>query len=194
MIVSGWNAAGKVTITNNEFDGVTSWSSSCNGQHYWTLLLLGLTDYYTFAGNYLHDVSGRAPHMGTDYDSSEIFFHGVNNYFADMGGHAFDIDVNTWVLLEGNYFDNVNQPMTSASTTNGGHIYTTITIDEAGACDSELGYICEWEKTAGSGALYDIASSSVLSKAAGYKNYLVGHVSVNNVASNVTSNAGVGKI
>lgn len=196
MIVTGWNQAGKVSITYNEFDGVTSWSSSCNGQHYWTLLLLGLTDYYTFAGNYIHDCSGRAPHFGTDYDASEIFFHGVNNYFENMGGHAFDIDVNTWALLEGNYFYNVDTPMTPGSTTSGANIYTTITVDEAGACADYLDYICEWEKTSDSGTLYDIADTSVLTKASLYAElgYLVGHVSVSEVASNVTANAGIGKV
>jgi len=86
---------------------------------YWTLLLLGEQDYYTFEGNWLHDVSGRAPHMGTDHTSSQIFFHGMNNYFQDLSGHAFDIDTNTWVLLEGNYFANVNTPLTEASLTAG---------------------------------------------------------------------------
>lgn len=86
---------------------------------YWTLLLLGEQDYYTFEGNWLHDVSGRAPHMGTDHTSSQIFSHGVDNYFQDLGGHAFDIDTNTWVLLEGNYFANVNTPLTEASLTAG---------------------------------------------------------------------------
>lgn len=35
FIVSGWGVAGKVTISDNEFDGRTSWSSACNGKHYW---------------------------------------------------------------------------------------------------------------------------------------------------------------
>lgn len=30
MIVSGWGAAGHVAISNNEFDGRTSWSAGCN--------------------------------------------------------------------------------------------------------------------------------------------------------------------
>ncbi|KAL7941075.1 pectin lyase fold/virulence factor [Trichoderma barbatum] len=84
MIVSGWSKAGHVTISNNEID-----------------------DSYTFVGNWVHDVSGRAPHVGTNYNTSKIFFHGVNNYFQNIGGHGFDVDVNIWVLLEGNYFDSV---------------------------------------------------------------------------------------
>jgi pectin lyase len=53
-----------------------------------------LVDHFTFAGNYVYDVSDGAPHMDTDYDASQIFFHDVNNYFQNIGGHAFDIDVN----------------------------------------------------------------------------------------------------
>lgn len=81
MIVSGWGAAGHVTISDNEFDGKSTWSAGCNGKHYWTMLLLGEKDFYTIAGNWFHDVSGRTPHIGTDYTSSKIVVHAVNNYF-----------------------------------------------------------------------------------------------------------------
>ncbi|KAH8884717.1 pectin lyase-like protein [Thozetella sp. PMI_491] len=194
MIVSGWGAAGHVTISNNEFDGVTSWSSGCNGKHYWTLLLLGAQDWYTFSGNYVHDVSGRAPHMGTDYDASTIYFHGVNNYFKNVGGHAFDIDTNTNVLLEGNYFDSVTTPMTSDSLTKGGVIYSTATVASAGACTSQLGYICEWNRLSGSGSWPDLSPATALSRFAAYKSSLVGHYGVADVPSTVVANAGVGKI
>ena len=80
FIVSGWGVAGKVTISDNEFDGRTSWSAGCNGKHYWGLLLIGLTDFYTFSGNWIHDLSGRAPHLGTG-DNSQIVGHIINNYF-----------------------------------------------------------------------------------------------------------------
>ncbi|KAI0144960.1 pectin lyase fold/virulence factor [Pestalotiopsis sp. NC0098] len=193
MIVSGWGTGGRVTISNNEFDGTTSWSASCNGEHYWTILLLGLKDYYTFVGNYIHDVSGRAPHMGTDYDASEIIFHGVNNYFKNIGGHAFDIDVNTWVLLEGNYFDNVDTPITSASLTSSS-LYSVVTVDDASGCTSSLGYICEWNRLSGSGSFPSSTSSAALSKLAPYKSSLVGHYGVADVPTTVVANAGVGKI
>ncbi|KAI8297788.1 putative pectin lyase F-1 [Colletotrichum sp. SAR11_59] len=52
FIVSGWGAAGKVTISNTEFDGKTTWSAGCNGKHYWALLLIGAKDYYTFSGTH----------------------------------------------------------------------------------------------------------------------------------------------
>jgi hypothetical protein len=81
MIVSGWGTAGHVTISDNEFDGRTTWSAGCNGKHYWTMLLIGLSDFYTLSGNWFHDLSGRAPHFGTDYTSSQIVVHAINNYF-----------------------------------------------------------------------------------------------------------------
>lgn len=81
FIVSGWGAGGHVTISDNEFDGRTTWSAGCNGKHYWTMLLLGLNDWYTLSGNYFHDLSGRAPHVGTTQTASSIVVHAVNNYF-----------------------------------------------------------------------------------------------------------------
>ncbi|KAH6886203.1 pectin lyase fold/virulence factor [Thelonectria olida] len=194
MLVSGWGAAGHVTISNNEFDGVTSWSAGCNGKHYWTMLFLGLKDYYTFVGNWVHDVSGRAPHMGTDKTNSQIYFHAVNNYFQNIGGHAFDIGTNTFVLIEGNKFDNVDTPLTSGSKTSGAQIYEVVSVADASGCTSKLGYICEWNKLTGSGSFPSLTSSTALSKLSTYKSSLVSHTSVDNVAKSVTANAGIGKL
>lgn len=192
FIVSGWGAAGHVTISNNEFDGVTDWSSGCNGKHYWTLLLIGAEDWYTFQGNWLHDVSGRAPHLGTS--DSTIFFHGVNNYFQDVGGHAFDIETNTWTLLEGNYFETVTTPMTQTSLESGALVYDVPTVDSASGCTDPLGYICEWNRLAGSGDWPSLTDQEVLSEFAQYTDSLVDAYGVADVPSNVPANAGVGKI
>ncbi|KAJ3517807.1 hypothetical protein NM208_g14655 [Fusarium decemcellulare] len=194
MLVSGWGAAGHVTISNNELDGKSEWSSGCNGKHYWTMLFIGEKDYYTFSGNWVHDVSGRAPHVGTDATKSEILFHAVNNYFQNVGGHAFDVDTNVWALLEGNYFENVNTPMTSGSSTKGGQIYDVITVDDASGCTSALGYICEWNRLSGSGTLPTLKSSAALSKLGQHKSSLVGHIGVADVPASVKSKAGVGRV
>lgn len=194
MIVSGWGTAGHVTISNNEFDGVTTWSAGCNGKHYWTLLLIGLEDWYTFVGNWLHDVSGRAPHMGTSNTDSQIVFHAVNNYFQDIGGHAFDVATNVWALLEGNYFENVDTPVTSSSTTSGAEIYDVITVEDASGCTGDLGYICEWNRLSGSGTLPTQVSAAALERLGEYADLLVDHIGVADVPSSVTANAGIGKI
>ncbi|KAJ8104634.1 hypothetical protein OPT61_g10653 [Boeremia exigua] len=116
-LVSGWEPAGHVTVSNTEFDGVTDWSAACGTkQHYWAILLIGRQDYYTFAGNWLHDISGRGPHYGTDKDGATNVFHAVNNLFENMNGHAFDVEPSTWSLIEGNAFVNVKQPATSPSS------------------------------------------------------------------------------
>ncbi|OBT74006.1 hypothetical protein VF21_05973 [Pseudogymnoascus sp. 05NY08] len=171
MIVSGWGAAGHVTISNNDFDGATSWSASCNGEHYWA----------------------APPHMGTDQNSAEIIFHGVNNYFKDIGGHAFDIDVGTTVLLEGNYFDAVSTPITTDSLTKS-NLYSVVTVDDASGCTGSLGYICEWNRLAGSGSFPSSTSLTALSNLAPYKSSLVGHIGVADVPTSVLANAGIGKI
>ena len=193
MIVSGWGAGGHVTISNNEFDGQTEWSAGCNGKHYWTLLLIGAQDWYTFSGNWVHDVSGRAPHVGTAQDS-EIVFHAVNNYFQNVGGHAFDVDTNTWLVLEGNYFDAADTPMTSGSESAGGQIYNVISVDDASGCTGTLGYICEWNRLSSSGTLPELKSTAALDRLGQTVDLLVGHIGVGDVPGSVMDNAGVGRI
>ncbi|EHK97770.1 putative pectin lyase F-1 [Glarea lozoyensis 74030] len=193
MIVSGWGAAGRVTISNNEFDGKTSWSASCNGKHYWMMLLIGVKDFYTFSGNYVHDASGRAPHMGTDKTASRILFHGVGNYFKDVGGHAFDIDVGTNVLLEGNYFDSVSEPITAPSLTKS-TLMSIVTVADAQLCQAKLGYVCEWNRLVNSGSFPSKTSTALLDAFAPWKNSLVAHVPVADVPKTVLANAGIGKI
>ena len=109
-------------------------------------------------------------------------------------GHAFDVDENTWVLLEGNYFEAVDTPITPASEENGGAIYSIVTVDEASACQAQLGYICEWNRATNSGAYTDLANQDVLTQGATLKEFLVGHDPVADVPANVLANAGVGKI
>lgn len=131
--------------------------------------------------------------MGTDYTSSEILFHGVNNYFKNVAGHAFDIDVGTYVLLEGNYFDAVTTTVTSDSFTKS-NLYSVVSVADASACTSYLGYICEWNKAYNGGSVTSSTKTAALSKFSSYKSSLVGHISVANVPSSVLANAGIGKI
>ncbi|KAH7015826.1 pectin lyase [Ilyonectria destructans] len=195
MIVSGWGAAGHVTISDNEFDGKSTWSAGCNGKHYWTMLLLGEKDFYTIAGNWFHDVSGRTPHIGTDYTSSKIVVHAVNNYFQNVGGHCFDIDTNTNLLIEGNYFDTVTTPITTGSYTAGGQVYFIQTVADASNAQSALGYIPEWNRAVNSGASNSIVSKTALSTLGQYKsNIQWSHWKVENVPTNVKAGAGIGKI
>src|SRR5262249_45678247 len=78
MIVTGYGKASHVTISWNEFDGRTPYSAYCNGTHYWVWLILGASDSITFASNWIHDTSGRAPHAGGMKNASNIL-HLTNN-------------------------------------------------------------------------------------------------------------------
>jgi pectin lyase len=81
FLVTGYESAGRVTISNSELDGETSWSASCNGEHYWTMLLIGENDKITLANNWIHNTSGRSPKVG-----ETTTLHAVNNFFDTNGG------------------------------------------------------------------------------------------------------------
>jgi pectin lyase len=183
-----------VTIPNDDFNGVTSWSSGCNSKNYWTVLLVGLDGQYTFAYNHLHDASGRASHYGTTTTAMTIFFHGFNDCSEGRWGHAFDIDQNTYSLFEGNYHRTVTTSFTSTALTASGHICNVVTVDEAGTDTSYTGCIYKGIKAYMLGSLPDLSISQALSKATLYKSCLVDLMSVSDVPADVIANAVAGKI
>lgn len=87
MIVLGYDPSNRVTISNNELDGQTPTSSSCNGEHYWTLLFYGTGDLITLAQNWIHHTSGRGPKI-----EGNANIHVFNNLWENVDGHAFDIE------------------------------------------------------------------------------------------------------
>ncbi|KAF2133801.1 polysaccharide lyase family 1 protein [Dothidotthia symphoricarpi CBS 119687] len=189
MIVTGYASAGRVTLSNNDFDGRTSWSASCNGQHYWTLLLLGDGDKITFANNYVHSVSGRAPKIG-----GKVTFHAVNNYFADSKGHNFDTEPGSNVLLEGNFFQDCKTPMVAADATHAkGNIFNVPDSAAASLCTAALGRVCMLNQLSGSGKFPSQKNASVMKVFNGVRNAPVA-TSARIVPNNVSKRAGVGKI
>ncbi|EOD47898.1 pectin lyase [Neofusicoccum parvum] len=191
MIVTGYDKAGKVTISNNEFDGQTEWSASCNGEHYWTVLVYGADDQITFAGNYMHDTSGRSPKIG-GADGAGITFHSVNNVFETNKGHNFDIGSGAEVLLEGNVFNNCNQPITEKSASEGGTIFNTPSGSES-SCSSALGRACQANQLTSSGDFGTYKDTSVLEGFNGAASIWEATTAAE-AASAVVANAGIGKI
>ncbi|KAJ8114208.1 hypothetical protein OPT61_g3854 [Boeremia exigua] len=195
MLVSGWNAAGRVTISSNEFDGRSPWSRTCNGEHYWAILLIGADDRYTFHGNWLHDISGRAPHYGTDKNGATNVFHAVNNLFENMSGHAFDAEPSTWSLIEGNTFINVSQPMTGYSLERANSIFD-VPVGSEGDCEVYIGRKCELnslDSDSGKlGEVRDIDALKRVAKEAGET--LVVAKPAKDVAASVRANAGAGRL
>jgi len=189
MIVTGYDKAGRVTISNSEFDGQTSWSASCNGNHYWTMLFLGSDDQITLSGNYVHDVSGRAPKIG-GADTANVLVHAVNNFFHNNLGHDFDIAEGGQALIEGNSFEGVTTPMLSDTSSN---IFDTPTTSSGSSCSSYIGRSCQingfgntgaWPSWTTTGFLVDFANAANIVTATSYSG----------VDSKVVANAGIGKI
>jgi pectate lyase len=158
MFVVSHYEGSEATLSNNEFDGVTDTSATCNGNHYWTMMMIGKTDKFTLDKNYFHDVSGRAPKLGQDGVNS--YFHAVNNYFENMKGHAFDAYAGVSALVEGNAFVAVDQPSTAHAAG-----ITTFVSKGGDACSSVFGRACLQNSVdSSSGELSSGSSSSFIAQ------------------------------
>jgi len=163
---SGFDAANGVTISNNYFDGTATWSTGCDNHHYWGLILAGNGDKLTFMNNWIYFTAGRSPHSGGQASSDTLLYHFVNStsvylihiraltffqpvdYISDNTGHALDIGQGTYMVAEGNYIENVKQPIAGVDVN--GHLYFPSTVDDANACQNAgWGRYCEWNRIAG---------------------------------------------
>ncbi|TVY55114.1 putative pectin lyase A [Lachnellula cervina] len=142
MFVAGTTASNRVTLSNNEFDGVTSWSATCDGHHYWAIYLTGSSDLVTMKGNYIHHTSGRGPKI-----QSNTLLHAVNNYWYAVSGHAFDIGAGGYVVAEGNVFQNVVTPLLEKL----GSLFASPSTSANTACDAYLGHNCQLNAFGSSG-------------------------------------------
>ncbi|KAJ5361251.1 hypothetical protein N7541_002095 [Penicillium brevicompactum] len=184
MFVSHYDANTHLTISNSEFDGQTSTSSSCDGRHYWTILGYGKGDQVTFTGNYIHHTSGRSPKL--EYDS---FWHVYNNYWLSNTGHAFDVREGSKVLIEGNVFEDVKTPLQASKEP--AKVFSA-SDNDASKCKSKLGRECSANSLTKSGTLSATNESVLEAYPNGEKNISV--LKASSVKSSVLSNAGVGKI
>ncbi|KAJ5192625.1 Pectin lyase fold/virulence factor [Penicillium cf. viridicatum] len=102
--VFGQEANSHVTISNSFMNGATNFSTSCDGQQYWGLELVGADDQITFANNYVYRTSGRSPAL-----SGKTLFHAVNSVWENNNGHAIEGTDDGQGLFEGCVFNNVSQ-------------------------------------------------------------------------------------
>ncbi|KAH9225861.1 polysaccharide lyase family 1 protein [Colletotrichum gloeosporioides 23] len=189
-IVSGWGPAGAVTISHHEFDGKTDFS--WNQQHYYNALLIASKANYTFAYNYLHHVSGRAPNVG---GSEEVMFQGINNLWEGDHDHAFAIGDHIQALLEGNHFENVSRPIEPNTYNSAGEIFVVETSADAAACQGPMGRLCEPNSVGGqSGELLPLNKTVAIDKLKYASESLLKPMKVSEVPEFVKANAGVGKL
>ncbi|KAF1915578.1 pectin lyase fold/virulence factor [Ampelomyces quisqualis] len=181
FVVSHYDGA-SATLSNNEFDGVTTTSATCNGNHYWGLMMIGKNEKFTMDKNYFHQMSGRAPKFGQTGVSGT--FHAVNNFFENMEGHAFDAYDGANALIEGNVFKRVSQPSTDVAAK-----VATFVVNAGSACSSALGRSClDNSVDSTSGKLVGGSTTSFLSTIG--KNAVSKPLAVTAVAAHVKSNAG----
>ncbi|KAJ5892296.1 uncharacterized protein N7473_008524 [Penicillium subrubescens] len=184
MFVAGFEASGRVTISNSEFDGQTTWSASCDGHHYWTVLGYGKNDKVTFTGNYIHHTSGRSPKL--EFNS---YWHVYNNFWFNNTGHAFDVGEGTKALIEGNVFQQVKTPFLEDSSP--GKTFAVTSSDKS-TCDSKLGRTCAVNTFTSSGTLSAGDETVLSSWPSGESGIDV--LDADQVKSSVLSNAGIGKL
>ncbi|OQN98693.1 putative pectin lyase B [Cryoendolithus antarcticus] len=182
-IVLGNGASNRVTISNNEIDGTSTWSATCDGHHYWAMYFTGSNDLVTLKGNYIHNTSGRSPKV-----AGNTLLHAVNNYFSANSGHAFEVDAGGNIIAEGNAFNNVKAPI---DTSVKGQIFTAPS-SSLSACTSALGRACQANVLTSSGAFTGTSSTGFFTNFKG-KN-IASASAASGVAASVVKNAGVGKI
>ncbi|KAG8832804.1 hypothetical protein FRC18_004546 [Serendipita sp. 400] len=191
MLVIHFEPSTGITISNNYFDGRATYSTGCDGHHYWVFLLPGQGDQITIAQNYIYYTAGRGPHTGgTSGNTQQV--HIVNNYFNSITGHALDSDIGSVVLAEGNYFNSVKTP--SVAGTAGSEFFIQSSSDVA-TCNAAMGRTCQANTLVGSGSVaarVDAAVMKSLKSLDGVKKYTP--IATSQVPSYVLANAGVGKV
>ncbi|KAK4553685.1 hypothetical protein LTR86_009183 [Recurvomyces mirabilis] len=185
-IVLGNGASNRVSITNNEIDGSSTWSATCDGHHYWAMYFTGSSDLVTLKGNYIHHTSGRSPKVG---GAGNTLLHAVNNYFYANSGHAFEVGTGGSVVAEGNVFQNVVNPIDSGTT--GGQIFTAPSASANAACSASLGHTCQVNAFGSSGSFGSVGSTGFFPNFKG-KN-VASASAASSVVASVGQNAGFGK-
>ncbi|PVH74628.1 polysaccharide lyase family 1 protein [Cadophora sp. DSE1049] len=182
-IVLGTSASNRVTLSNNYINGVTPYSATCDGYHYWGIYLDGSNDMVTMKGNYIYHTSGRSPKV-----QGNTLLHAVNNYWYDNSGHAFEIGAGAYVIAEGNVFQNI--PVVAESPIEG-KVFSAPSTSANAACSAYLGHVCQVNGFGSSGT-FSQSDTSFFSNFQG-KN-IASAAAYTTVVASVNANAGYGKV
>ncbi|KAG8792245.1 hypothetical protein FRC12_006698 [Ceratobasidium sp. 428] len=189
FIVSHYEA-NTITISNNVFHGSTTYSTGCDGHHYWVFLFVGKDDKITLAKNYIYWTAGRGPHIGGTSGYSQLL-HAYNNYLVSITGHALDAQTGSKTIFEGNYFNTVTTPVTSDTS---GAAYVPTTSTHASSCSTYLGRNCYLNSFLSSGSVSraDIGAVPYFQSTSSVKSASI--MDASQVPNYVQSNAGLGKV
>jgi len=198
MIVTGFGSAAHVTLSNNLFDGRTSYSAYCDGHHYWLMLFLGAHDQITVARNWIRGTSGRGPHAGGMHGAA-VDVHLVNNYFQDVTaeGAANALTASAHLLMEGNAFADVTHPVHRRGD-DPGAVFAPFAASggaTAAACKTYLGRDCVANQGNNGGADPESLDVGALAALAAHgRRYLLAPMPASKVPAHVTTEAGTGRV
>ncbi|BCS19434.1 polysaccharide lyase family 1 protein [Aspergillus puulaauensis] len=180
--VTGFNPNTRITLSNNFFNGETTYSAGCDDYHYWTLELVGVGDEITFQNNHIYHTTGRGPAL-----SGTTLFHAVNSVWSDIPGHAIEGGDQGRGLFEGCYFEDVSE-IAPAEPEN--QLFSA-SDENAASCESALGRACEPNGYSGSGA-FDSSNSDFFGDFADLTIAPAG--SATDALAYVPENCGIGRI
>ncbi|KAJ0167765.1 putative pectin lyase C [Colletotrichum tanaceti] len=133
--VFGFEPSKRITLSNNFIDGNSTYSTGCNGYHYWTFEMVGEDDQITMKNNYIYKTAGRGPAL-----SGGTLLHAVNNVWSDTNGHAIEGgDAAARGIFEGNAFIGVKQLVSDYN----GRLFSSPDAATNAQCKSALGRACE---------------------------------------------------
>ncbi|VVO17819.1 hypothetical protein PS689_03978 [Pseudomonas fluorescens] len=197
MIATGWMSASHITISDNEFDGRTPYSASCDGHHYWVWLFLGDPDTVTVARNLIHDTSGRGPHAG-GMANADVTVQLVNNVYSNLSYQGAIMPRTTYshLLVEGNYFDHVTHPFYLDAKQPGTAfaLFAPGTEAENAACQAAIGRPCVPNQQEFSGNDYRPEDLNALQAFSQHLDYLITPLPADVAFKQVPQTAGAGKI
>ncbi|KAK7741815.1 hypothetical protein SLS53_004879 [Cytospora paraplurivora] len=182
-LVLGTSASGRVTVSNNFFDGYSTYSATCDNHHYWGQYFDGSSDLITFKENYIYYHSGRSPKV-----QGNTLLHAVNNYWYDYTstGHAFEVGSGGYVLAEGNVFQNVAVEVETSSFA--GAMFSVPTTAYAADCETYLSRDCEINIFGSSGTI-SYTTTDFLSDFSG-KNIASASAASSSFETSIPANAG----
>ncbi len=191
FVVTHFSPNTNITLSYNDFDGNTPYSATCNGAHYWVMLILGTGDTITALGNWIHQTSGRGPHAGGAV-GAVVNMQFVNDYYMTVPGHAVDPAPTANLLYEGTYFQDVTTPFIA---TDGGSSYAPVATtlgSTTAACTSAIGRGCVANATNSSTATTFPLDSAALTSMAPFRASMVAPYPAAEVPNSVPHLAGPG--
>ncbi|CEL62162.1 hypothetical protein RSOLAG1IB_10257 [Rhizoctonia solani AG-1 IB] len=191
FIVTHFDPNTQITISNNYFDGESTWSTGCDQHHYWAFFFVGKADQITFARNYIYRTAGRGPKIGGTSGYTQNV-HIFNNYWNDVTGNALEPATGARALLEGNVFNGVKTPSTGDSA---GSVFAPTSSSMNAQCSSVIGRNCVSNTLTGSsGKLTNTASTAAISPFTASTVKSASIMDPSSVVSFVLANAGLGKV